>query len=208
MEKVDFKVLYKDLYQPRRGVFSEVRIPKLTYLMVDGTGDPESSEEYHAAIGILYTLSFTLKFQSKKGLDRDYTVPPLEGLWWAEDIADFANDQRANWKWTAMMLLPSWITPAMMREGVRAASERSPELDFSKVRKESLAEGLCVQTMFVGPYAAEAPVIAELHGTYLPAHGLVPNGKHHEVYLSDPRRVAPDKLKTIIRQPVKKSRGS
>ena len=205
MDKVDFKVTLKEYYAARPRTFSQVVVPEFTYLMVDGSGDPNTSPQYSTAIEALYTLSYTLKFMSKGELSRDYTVPPLEGLWWSNDMADFEKGNRTAWLWSAMIMLPEWITPALFREGVAVAAKRKPECDLSRVRSEALNEGLSVQTLFIGPYRDEAPVISELHTSYLPANDLVENGKHHEIYLSDPRRTDPAKLRTIIRQPVARS---
>jgi hypothetical protein len=204
MEKIDFKVELRDLYRPKRGVFTQVKVPKMYFLMVDGVGDPNTSKEYASAIQLLYTISYTLKFMSKKDLGRDYSVPPLEGLWWAEDMRDFSRGNKRKWKWTAMIMLPDWITAKHLKEAIALAVLKRPDLDFSRIRREAFSEGLSIQTMFVGPYSEESPVIADLHGSYLPGNGLKENGKHHEIYLSDPRKVSPSKLKTIIRQPVKK----
>jgi hypothetical protein len=207
MEKIDFRKEMPTLYSPKVGQVTQVKVPKMNFLMVDGEGDPNTSKDYASAIELLYTLSYTLKFMSKKELGKDYTVPPLEGLWWAEDMNDFVKGNKKRWKWTAMIMLPHWITAKHFGEGKRAAKVKKPEMDFSRIRREAFAEGLSVQTLFIGPYAEEGPVIKELHSTYLPTHGLVENGNHHEIYLSDPRKVAPSKLKTIIRQPVKKKVG-
>lgn len=204
MDKIDFKAEFKELYRPKAGVFTLVKVPKLNYLMVDGSGDPNTSREYAAAIEALYTLSYTLKFLSKSELGRDYSVPPLEGLWWSRDMKDFEKGKKEEWQWTAMIMVPDWITASIFKSALSTASSRRPEIDFTTVRREALTECLSVQTLFIGPYDEEAPVIAELHNSYLPANNLKENGKHHEIYLSDPRRTVPSKLKTIIRQPVSK----
>jgi hypothetical protein len=204
MEKLDFKKQMASLYSPKVGQFTQVKVPKMNFLMVDGAGDPNTSKEYSTAIELLYTISYTLKFMSKKELAQDYTVPPLEGLWWADDMTDFVKGNKKQWKWTAMIMLPSWITVKHFNEAVRTAQGKKPELDFSRIRRESFTEGLSVQTLFIGPYSDEGPVIKELHSSYLPAAGLVENGNHHEIYLSDPRKVVASKLKTIIRQPAKR----
>jgi hypothetical protein len=203
MEKVDFKKVYADLYNPKKGSFSHVKVPKLKYFMVDGKGDPNTSPDYVDAIQILYTVSYTLKFMSKKQLEKDYAVPPLEGLWWAKDMNAFQSGKKDKWLWTMMIMIPDWISANLMNSAIATAKEKKSELDFSKLRVESLAEGLSVQIMYVGAYKDEAPVILELHNEYLPSAGLMPTGKHHEIYLGDPRKTAPAKLKTVIRQPVK-----
>ena len=202
MKKLDFKKELKDLYTAKSGSFSEVIVPKLNYLMVDGVGDPNTSVAYANAIRALYSLSYTLKFMSKEELAKDYVVPALEGLWWADDMADMSDSKKDNWKWTAMIMLPDWVTNEMFRRAVVKAGSSKPEIDFSAVYKDQLREGKCIQTMHVGPYSDEAQTISKLHEEYFPQHHLVPVGKHHEIYLSDPRRVASEKLRTIIRQPV------
>ena len=204
METVDFKKRYKELYSPKPGTFSQVKVPKMTYLMIDGKGDPRTSVEYQHAIEALYSVSYTLKFTSKKELAKDYTVAPLEGLWWSDDMGNFTAMNTGEWRWTMMIMLPEWIPSKMLKEAVATVALKRPTLDLSGIRREALTEGLCVQTMHVGPYDAEGPTITELHTRYLPDNKLVPNGKHHEIYLSDPRRSAPEKLKTIMRQPVKR----
>lgn len=205
--KTDFKVLYKDFYGPKKGEFSQVKLPKLNYLMIDGKGDPNTSKDYVAAIETLYAVSYTLKFFSKNELDHDYTVPPLEGLWWADkDKMDaFVTAKKSDWKWTMMIMVPDWITKAQVKTAIAAAKAKKPEVRDDQLRLESLTEGLCVQIMHIGPYSEEGPTLAKLHGEYMPEHGLTFNGKHHEIYLGDPRKTAPAKLKTVLRQPVKKA---
>ena len=200
--KVDFlKTL--DSYRARRGEFRVLDVPPLRYLMIDGHGDPNVAPEYTEALAALYPVAYRLKFASKRELDRDYKVPPLEALWWASDMAAFtAARDKSAWDWTVMLLVPDWITPALFEAAVASAATRrlSPALD--RVRLETLDEGRCVQTLHVGSYDDEAPVLAELHDVFIPAAGLRMTGRHHEVYLSDPRRVEPSRLRTILRQPV------
>jgi hypothetical protein len=204
VEKIDLKLKFKELYTSKSGTFTKVMVPTLHFLMVDGSGDPNTSKEYASAIETLYTLSYTLKFMSKEELGRDYTVPPLEGLWWSNDMKDFESGNKGGWLWTAMIMLPDWIAPSLFEEGLDSVAKRKPAVDLTRVRREALTEGLSVQTLFIGPYSDEGPVISQLHNSYLPAHGLKESGKHHEIYLSDPRRTTPNKLRTIIRQPVSK----
>ena len=203
MEKIDFKKTMKKLWQPSASAFECVEVPRMRFAMIDGKGDPNTSGEYKRAVEWLYSVSYPIKFASKKELGKDYTVPPLEGLWWAEDMASFTAGDRGNWLWTAMMMQPDWITQAMFDAAVEKARGKLGEPPES-LRLEEYDEGLSVQIMHIGPYSAEAPTIARLHGEFLPPHGLVPNGHHHEIYLSDPRRTAPEKLKTVIRQPVRR----
>lgn len=203
MEKVDFKKIMKAFWQPPVGVFSLVDVPKLQFAMIDGKGDPNTSEEYRHAIEWLYSVSYPLKFMSKKELGKDYGVAPLEGLWWAEDMSSFLTGDKHLWSWTMMIMQPDWITGEMFQAALdkaRAKLGESPE----SLRLQSFHEGLAVQIMHIGPYSAEGPTILRLHEEFLPANGLVENGKHHEIYLGDPRKAAPEKLRTVIRQPVKK----
>ena len=195
--KVDLK---KELasYGARRGVFEIVDVPPLRYLMIDGHGDP-NTQAFADALTTLYSVAYPLKFLSKKELDRDYVVMPLEALWWADDMAAFSIDRdKSRWDWTAMILTPDWITDDQFAHARAAAA--APALD--RLRLETLVEGLCVQVLHVGPFDAEGPLLSRLHHEFIPAHALRMSGKHHEIYLSDPRRADPAKLRTILRQPV------
>lgn len=200
VEKTDFKKLMKPYWAPPVGKFVIVDVPKLNFLMVDGRGDPNVAADYQRAIEWLYSLSYTIKFASK-AVGRDYGVAPLEGLWWSDDMADFVAGRKEKWLWTMMIMQPDWITPAILEQAMPKGRDElgTPP---SSLRLEPLAEGLSVQTMFVGPYANEGPTIAKMHNEFLPANSLTLRGKHHEIYMGDPRRTAPEKLRTIIRQPV------
>jgi hypothetical protein len=202
--KTDFKVVYKELFTPKVGKFVEVVVPPLKYLKIDGSGNPNTSPEYASAIEVLYSTSYTLKFFSKKVLERDYVVPPLEGLWWAEDMAAFTRGTKDQWKWTMMIMVPEWISDQHVSDALQQVKAKNPEMRTGDVRCEVLVEDLCVQTMHVGPYDAEAPTLHELHSVYMPEHGLEFNGFHHEIYISDPRKTEAAKLKTVLRQPVRK----
>lgn len=191
--KTDFRKTL-DSYQARHHAFRIVDVPPIQYLMVDGHGDPNTSQEYADAIAALYPIAYKLKFASKRDLDRDYVVMPLEGLWWADDMAAFTSIRdKSQWHWTLMIMQPEWIMPAMFD----AAHDPG-----GGVRLETLVEGRCVQTLHIGSYDDEAEVLAELHDEFIPGAGLRMSGKHHEIYLSDARRVEPSKLRTILRQPV------
>jgi len=195
--KVDLK---KEMasYRARRGVFEVIDVPPLQYLMIDGHGDP-NTQAFEDALTTLYSVAYPLKFMSKNELDRDYVVMPLEALWWADDMGSFSIERdKSRWEWTAMILTPDWITDDQFARARAAAT--APALD--RLRLETLVEGTCVQVLHVGPFDAEGPVLSRLHQEFIPAHGLRMTGKHHEIYLSDPRRVAPEKLRTILRQPV------
>lgn len=197
-------------YSARRGRFDLVTVAPAQFLMVDGQGDPNVSPAYRSALAALYPIAWTLKFFSKTDLGRDHVVMPLEGLWWADDMETFtARRDKSAWSWTMMILVPDWITQEHVTaaiESVRAKAvggstpEPAPALDA--VRLEPFAEGLCMQTLHVGPYDEEGPTLARLHDQEVPGRGLRMHGRHHEIYLGDPRRTAPDRLRTILRQPV------
>jgi len=193
----DIKKALPALYAPKRGGFHVVDVPELAFLMVDGPGDPNTSPAYTEAVTALYTLSYTVRAIAKTDLGRVHTVGPLEGLWSADDPAVFVTREKSAWDWTMMISQPAWITPDV----VEAAKRKKKAVDG--VRFASYAEGRSVQVLHVGSYDDEAPVLAALHREYLPEHGLTFNGRHHEIYLSDPRRTAPEKLRTILRQPVR-----
>lgn len=202
-EKTDFSKTL-DGYRARRGIFRLVDVPEMRFLMIDGHGDPNTSPEFAEAVGALYPVAYTLKFASKRELGRDYVVPPLEGLWRADDMDSFtvARD-KSRWDWTLLLMVPGWIDDARYSvaiEQVRGKKDRPARLD--DVRLETLAEGRCVQTLHVGSFDDEDPVLAQLHHEFIPGNGLRMTGTHHEIYLSDRRRVAPEKMRTILRQPV------
>jgi hypothetical protein len=200
--KVDFKKSL-DCYRARSGEFRVIDVPSMQYLMVDGRGDPNTATEYAEALGALYPVAFTLKFASKRELGRDYVVPPLEALWWADDMAAFTTARdKSRWQWTAMIMTPDWVTDALFADAVAAVAAKASPPGLGRVRLETFEEGRCVQTLHIGPYDEEADVLAELHHRFVPEAGLQLSGKHHEIYLSDPRRAAPDRLRTILRQPV------
>ena len=200
-EKIDLKKL--DHFQAPRGRFHELEVPELNYLKIDGHGDPNTSPEFLSAVETLFPVAYTLKFASKRELGKDYVVPPLEGLWWAEDMSAFttARDKSA-WDWTLMLLVPEWLGAEHVEAAIAAVAAKKSAPRLEDLRFEPLTEGRSVQTLHVGPFDEEGPVLARLHEEYLPAHGLRPIGLHHEIYLSDLRRSAPDKLRTILRQPV------
>ncbi len=201
--KTDFKKTL-DTYQARHNEFRLVEVPPLRYLMVDGHGDPNSAPAYAEALEVLYPVAYALKFASKNDLGRDYVVPPLEGLWWAEDMAAFTTARdKSVWSWTMMLMTPSWLTAEHHAAARDTVAAKKPGLRVERVRVAELQEGLCVQTLHVGSFDEEGPVLADLHERFIPEHGLVMTGRHHEIYLSDPRRTAPDKLRTLLRQPVR-----
>lgn len=201
-----------DAYRAKRGEFRVVDVPPMQYLMVDGAGDPNTAPAYSDAVSALFPLAYTLKFASRKELGIDTVVMPLEGLWHAPDMASFttARDKSA-WLWTMMIMIGDHITPSMFDDAVAAVSQKAakkkeplPALD--SVRLETLDEGRCVQTLHVGPFDDEGPVLDELHHRFIPDNGLQMRGRHHEIYLSDLRRADPARLRTILRQPVAPAR--
>ncbi len=204
MKKMDFKNELKHLYQPHKKDFQIVEVPDMQFFKVDGHGDPNVAPEYTAAIEALYAMSYKVKFYSKKE-EKDYVVPPLEGLWWAEDMDSFSSARdKSLWDWTMMIMTPEWITAEMVTEA-RAEVIKKKELPaLEKLRWDVYQEGLAVQILHLGSYDDEGPVLARLHDQWMPENGYLFNGLHHEIYLSDPRRVEPSKLKTILRQPIKK----
>lgn len=199
--KVDLK---KEIasYRARHGEIEILQVPALQYLMIDGHGDPNTSQAYADALASIYPLAYKLKFLSKRELDRDYVVAPLEALWWADDMASFTSGRdKSAWDWTMMLLVPNWLEAQHVKDAREAAAAGDPPA-LDQVRLEVLDEGLCVQTLHIGSYDDEGPVLQQMHEGFIPEHGLRMAGKHHEVYLSDVRRTAPERLKTILRQPV------
>ncbi|MFZ1682311.1 MAG: GyrI-like domain-containing protein [Rhizobiaceae bacterium] len=202
MTRLDLRKALKTLYEPSAKGFSIVEVPEMAFLMIDGEGDPNVSPVYASVIQWLYGVSYAAKFASKAN-GTDYGVMPLEGLWWADDMDTFITRDKSAWKWTMMIAQPDVVTAEMIRAAVDKTRARLGEPPAS-LRLERFHEGLSVQVMHVGPYDAEGPTIARLHREFLPENGLTENGHHHEIYLSDPRRAAPEKLKTVIRQPVRR----
>jgi hypothetical protein len=201
MSKFDFKKQYKKFYNASKDV-EVVEVPSFLFLMADGKGDP-NSQLFQSLTEALYSLSYTMKFAvKKKNADKDYTVPPLEGLWWMGNVDRFDANKKDEWKWTLMVAQPEFITPQIF-EAAQAEVLRKKKIDAGFVRLEKYREGLSVQLMHIGLYSEETENIQRMH-TFMKESGYTFNGKHHEIYLSDPRKAAPEKLKTILRQPVKK----
>jgi hypothetical protein len=199
--KVDFKREYKDLYRATHDPVL-VDVPELAFLMVDGHGDPNTATEYQQAVEALYTVSYTLKFAIKRAPDGfDYGVMPLEGLWWVPDMSKFTSSKKSDWDWTAMIMQPGEVTQDLVDDALASATAKKSLPAAAKLRLERFREGPAAQVMHIGPYSAEGPTIKRLH-EFIADSGYARSGKHHEIYLSDPRRSAPEKLKTVIRQPV------
>jgi hypothetical protein len=198
--KIDFRKALATLYTAPAGRFVEVDVPVLTFVKIDGEGDPNTSRAYRKAIEWLYPVSYALKFAAK-GIGKDYVVPPLEGLWWADDPADFVARRKDRWRWTMMIMAPDFVAPPLFEAAVEKTGKKLGEAPPT-LRFEPLAEGRALQTLHVGSYDDEGPTLARLHDEIMPAHGLTFAGPHHEIYLSDPRKTVPANLKTILRQPV------
>lgn len=202
VSKIDFKKTL-DSYKSKHHQIQIIDMPKMQYLMIDGHGDPNSSEDFKNAIEALYPVAYKLKFASKIELDKDYVVMPLEGLWWAEDMSSFTTDRdKSKWDFTLMIMQPDWITKEMFEQAVQKVKEKNPPAKLNQIRFEMLDEGKCVQTLHVGSFDDEAEILAEIHNKFIPKNELKLSGKHHEIYLSDFRKVLPEKLRTILRQPV------
>ena len=204
--KNDLKKEQKHLYAPSAKAVALVEVPGMNFLMADGVGDPNTTPAFHEAVEALYSLSYTLKFMVKKGQGVDYAVLPLEGLWWAEDMEAFAPEtmDKDHWLWTLMIRQPEPVSPELFGQAREQVKKKKPLPYLTQVRWESYAEGLSAQILHVGPFAEEHRTIQRIQA-FIREQGYRLAGKHHEIYLSDPRKTAPEKLKTVIRQPVKKN---
>ncbi|MDT7804371.1 MAG: hypothetical protein QOI78_7804 [Actinomycetota bacterium] len=192
----DIKKDLKQLYAPKNTDWALLDVPAQRFIAIDGRGNPNTAESYQRAVEALYAVAYTLK----RSAEQDFVVGPLEGLWWAEDMTAFTVRAKDSWHWTMLIAQPDWIDGNAVEEA-RETVRRKKKLD-ADVRFETLAEGRCAQALHVGPYDDEGPLLARLHEDFLAAQGLKPSGLHHEVYLGDPRRTEPAKLKTVLRQPV------
>ena len=202
MNKIDLKKEMKHLYQPTAKEVVQVEVPTLKYLMVDGEGDPNTSQDYAQAVEALFSVSYTAKFMVKKGpQELDYSVMPLEGLWWADDMSDFVANNKAKWKWTMMILQPSFVSDEVITAAIAEVRRKKLLPSVDRLRLESFSEGLCAQILHIGPFSEEGPTIERLHEFIDSSSGRT--GKHHEIYLSNIRRADPRKWKTIIRHPMK-----
>lgn len=204
--KFDFKKEYKDLYQPKEEP-ALIEVPAMNFIMADGSGEP-AGESYQTALQALYALTFTIKMSKMSGNQPegyfDYVLPPLEGLWWSPQ-GELDLQDREGWLWTSMIRQPEFVTPEVFAWAVEECRRKKPNVDVSRVRLESFTEGLCVQIMHIGPFAEEARSTAKL-AAYIAEHGLINDSgmvrKHHEIYLGDPRKTAPERLRTVLRFPV------
>ena len=201
LEKLDLKKTRKALFTAPRDRFVPVMVPQVSYLMVDGHGDPNIASGYRRAVESLYAAAYTIKF-SCKAKGEDFVVAPLEGLWSAPDPESFTARRKDEWDWTMMIMVPDHVDQETFLAAATRAREKLGTLSES-LRLESLEEGLCLQALHVGSYDDEGPLLAALHGDIMPSGGYDFAGRHHEVYLSDPRKTPPEKLRTVIRQPVR-----
>jgi hypothetical protein len=187
MKKHDLRKEYKNLYSASAKKPVLLDVPPFNFLMIDGTGDPNTSQAFKQAVGTLYSISYTLKFACKKEMEVDYPVMALEGLWWMDDMREFSLDRKGDWKWTVMIMQPEFVPKPMVLKTIEQVRKKSEMKDFPKVRLERFKEGRCAQILHVGPYSAEGPTIEKLH-EFIKAEGYVLRGQHHEIYLGDPRR--------------------
>jgi hypothetical protein len=207
LDKIDLKKEFKNLYDSSIQEISWVEVPSMNFVMIDGSGDPNTSMEYREAIEALYSISYTIKFTVKKEQGIDYGVMPLEGLWWADDMTLFSDAKKDIWKWTSMIMQPEIVSEVLFNKAVELAEKKKRLPAFKKARFQSFQEGLSAQIMFIGPFSDEGPAIEKVHRFITDKDytfdGI--NQKHHEIYLSDFRKTAPEKFKTIIRQPAIKN---
>ena len=201
MSKIDYKKELKEFYRSSSKKIFEVNIPKMNFLVVDGNGAPETTQ-YKEAIEALYSVSYTLKFMIKKGdIGIDYGVLPLEGLWWADDMSDFINDNKSKWIWTMMIMQPDLVTKDLVQAAINQVKDKKNLPAIDKVKFKPFQEGKCAQTLHLGPFSEEGPTVERVH-SFIAECGNELTGKHHEIYLTDIRRAAPENWKTIIRQPM------
>ncbi len=199
--KTDFRREHAALYTARAAP-ALVEVPELQFLMVDGAGDPNGSQDYQDAVQALFSVSYALKFAVKRAADGvDYRVMPLEGLWWVDDISRLSFEDRSDWRWTVMILQPAVVTEELLAEAVKTSLVKRRLAAAGRLRLERVDEGRAAQVLHTGPYSAEQPTISRLH-EFIARQGLAPRAKHHEIYLTDPARTAPERLRTILRQPV------
>jgi hypothetical protein len=201
MPKIDYKKEMHDLYKPSAKQVAAVNVPAMNFLRIDGAGDPNTSISFKQAIEALFSVSYTLKFMIKKSdLAIDYGVMPLEGLWWAEDMTTFSIEDKSNWLWTLQIMQPEPVTAELAQQAMAQVQQKKSLSALPQVRYESFSEGPAIQIMHLGPFSAEKPNIDRLH-EWIDAQGFSRSGKHHEIYLNDFTKTAPERLKTILRQP-------
>jgi hypothetical protein len=202
MGKIDLKRKLASLYSAPRGDFATVEVPVMQFVKIDGNGDPNVEPSYQRAIEWLYSVSYAIKFAVKASSGKDYAVPPLEGLWWADDPEDFVARRKHLWHWTMMIMVPDFAERSLYEAALEKSCKKLGEPPAS-LRLELLHEGRCLQTLHIGSYDEEGKILGKLHNEIMPAMGVTFAGPHHEIYLNDARKTPPEKLKTILRQPVK-----
>jgi hypothetical protein len=201
MEKIDYKKSLKELYRPSARRVTIVTAPAMNFLMIDGQGRPQTSQEFQDAVGALYPVAYALKFMVRNGpIAVDFGVMPLEGLWWANDMTDFVKGNKDRWKWRLMIMQPELITIQMFDAAVAQVKEKKNPPGLAKLRFERFEEGNAAQILHIGSFDDEGPTVAKIHRFIEDAGGRL-SGRHHEIYLNDPRRTAPARLKTVVRQP-------
>ena len=201
MAKIDLKKEMKQLYTAGKEPVL-VTVPEMTFVAYDGKGDPNTSKEFQDSMGVIFGLAYTIKFMCKEML-KDFVVMPLEGLWWTDDMSDFSVHNKENWKWTVMIALPDYIDVKIFNAAKQKLFTKKKLLNIDKARLGKHEDGLSAQILHIGPYAEEPPTIEKLH-RFIKEQGYRMHKKHREIYLNSPQRVASEKLKTIIRQPITK----
>ena len=201
MDKVDLKKELKNLYNPPSKEVTMVDVPAMNFLLINGEGAP-TSPQYSEAIESLFSVAYTLKFMVKKGKGIDYVVMPLEGLWWVDDMTKFSADKKDEWKWRALIMQPKYVTAEDFKTAIEQVKKKKNPIALPKLLFENFKEGPSAQIMYIGPFSAEGPAIQRIHA-YIQNNQHILSGKHHEIYLNNPATTAPEKLKTILRQPMK-----
>ena len=202
MKKIDYKKELNQIYNASAKKVEVVDVLQMNFLMIDGEGNPNTSSAFQAAVEALFSLSYTLKFMIKKGKEAiDYGVMPLEGLWWADDMSQFNINNKDNWKWTIMIMQPEIVKARLVHEAIEQVRKKKDFTALPKIRFEAFSEGKAAQIMHIGPFSEEGPTIQKVHD-FIAEMKFKLSGKHHEIYLSDIRKAAPEKWKTIIRQPM------
>lgn len=202
-DRYDVKRALKQFYAPKNTDWALVDVPEQRFIAIDGRGDPNTSAEYARAVEALYSVAYAIKFASKRA-GRDLVVAPLEGLWWADDPEVFTTRAKDSWHWRMLISQPDWITGDLVEEAKQTVAAKKALPTVADVRHEVLHEGLSAQALHIGSYDDEGPALARLHDEWLAANGLRMAGLHHEVYVGDRRRVEPAKLRTVLRQPVRR----
>ena len=211
MEKLDYKKKFKELYQPKQTP-SMIDVPEMKFIMIDGSGDPNDKDgEYQAAVETLYALSYAIKMMRKSGNAPqdyfEYVVPPLEGLWWLANQAEFDYSSKSKFYWTSMIRQPEFVNDEAFNSACEITAKKKPQLDLSKARLSAFREGLCVQCMHIGSFDSEPETLGRIKA-FMAENGLQSDlsdtRRHHEIYLSDPRKIDIEKMKTVLRHPVKR----